>query len=433
MKQAFTIGGVSVANIGSALLFQWLLLTMLGPGVETDALFAGMTVPQLFATIISSSMTHVLVPIFAGEHLREQRANAWTLIVFYGAFFVLTAFVLAITANIWAPVTVFGFSDSAKQLTANFAMISVIGMIFTGINAVQTALAFAQGRYIWADTAPMIANLIALALLIWLLPRYGAVAAAWIAVLRLALQSLLLFRAMGWPTRPDFKAPVVALAWQRLKPLIFGASYYKMDPLVDRFLLSTMAPGTLSLFYLAQQLYGAASQVLVKALAVPAVTRLAVAVKEGDQRGFAAIIMRTSVVSTLIGFAAIAAIALVGLPMISTLLEMGNFDSGDSHLLWWLLLLTSGQFVFGILGSLLSGAFYAQGDTKTPVWLGMISFTIGLVIKGVLFSMFGLNGVAISVSIYYMMSALFMIGSLYRGAYFSVAGAGETTRVTRQP
>jgi putative peptidoglycan lipid II flippase len=433
MKQAFTLGGVSVANIGSALLFQWLLLKVLGPGVETDALFAGMTIPQLFATIISSSMTHVLVPIFAGEQLRAQRADAWTLVLYYGAFFIIAAFVLAITASIWAPATVLGFGNEAKQLTASFAMISVIGMVFTGINAVQTALAFAQGRYIWADTAPMIANLIALALLIWLLPRYGAVAAAWIAVLRLALQTILLFRSMGWPADINLKAPVVALAWQRLKPLILGSSYYKMDPLVDRFLLSSMVPGTLSLFYLAQQLYGAASQVVVKALATPAVTRLAVAVKDGDQRGFASTVKRTSVTITLVGLVVIAAIALVGQPIISALLETGNFDSEDSHLLWWLLILTSGQFVFGILGSLLSGAFYAQGDTKTPVWLGMISFTIGLVIKGVLFSMFGSIGVAISVSIYYMMSALFMVIALYRRVYFSNGRSDDTISVTSQP
>ena len=82
------------------------------------------------------------------------------------------AFALVLTVPWWAPLTVLGFNAQAKSLTISLAQISVTGMVFTGINAVQTALAFTQRRYIWADMALMIANLAALALLIPLLPLY---------------------------------------------------------------------------------------------------------------------------------------------------------------------------------------------------------------------------------------------------------------------
>ena len=67
MKQAIQLGTLSAANIGIAFLFQWYVLTQLGPGIETDALFAGMTLPQLVLTVISGSLMHVLVPLLAGE------------------------------------------------------------------------------------------------------------------------------------------------------------------------------------------------------------------------------------------------------------------------------------------------------------------------------------------------------------------------------
>jgi putative peptidoglycan lipid II flippase len=420
MKQTLTLGSVSAANISSALLFQWLLLTMLGPGIETDALFAAMTIPQLFATIISTSMTHVLVPIFAGENHDEQRRDAWTLMIVYGAVYVAFSALLMLSATWWAPATVFGFSSEAKALTISFAQISVIGIIFTGMNAVQTALAFAQGRYIWADTAPMIANLAALALLIMFLPLYGGFAAAWIAVLRLLLQTLLLFRAMGLPARLDFKAPVIALTWNRLHPLILGASYYKMDPLVDRFLLSSMIPGTLSLFYLAQQLYGAASQVLVKALATPAITRLSVANKAGDTPAFARDLRRTSLIMTGFGLLAIAGLIVIGQPILGLALEHGKFGADDSRLLWLILVLSCGQFIWGALGSLVAGAFYAQGDTRTPTWLGILSFTIGLGIKILMFNYYGVYGLAIAISIFFSMTIALMLGTLYRRGTFNL-------------
>jgi putative peptidoglycan lipid II flippase len=433
MKQALTLGSLSAANISSALLFQWLLLTMLGPGVETDALFAGMTIPQLFATIISASMTHVLVPVFAGEHRNEQRRDAWSLLILYGMIFVAIAFALVLTAQWWAPLTVLGFSAQAKSLTISLAQISAIGMVFTGINAVQTALAFAQRRYIWADMAPMIANLTALALLIPLLPRYGAIAAAWIAVVRLLLQSLLLFWGMGMPSKPNFETPAIGLAWQRLRPLILGASYYKMDPLVDRFLLSSMVPGTLSLFYVAQQLYGAASQVLVKALAVPAITRLSIANKAGDNTTFAKDLRRTSLIMTGVGASLIVCLILVGQPVLSLMMEHGKFHAGDSRLLWLILVLSCGQFIWGALGALVAGAFYALGDTRTPTWLGSISFTISIGVKIAMFSYFGVYGLAIAVSIYFSISIAMMLSSLYwRGALSEASTHREASKTPHE-
>lgn len=417
MKQAFTLGGFSIANMGSALLFQWMFLTMLGPGVETDALFAGMTIPQLFATIISASMTQVLVPVFAGETPDEQRRDAWTLVAFYGGFFVIAALALAATASIWAPLTVFGFREDAKTLTAGFAMISVIGMVFTGINAVQTALAFAQNRYIWADMAPMLANLIALVLLYFLLPIYGATAVAWIAVARLAIQTIFLFRSMGRPKSVSFKAPVISLAWQRLKPLIFGAAYYKMDPLVDRFLLSSLTPGTLSLFYLAQQLFGAASQIIVKALATPAVTKLSIAAKENRRDIFAATLTRNAFLITAIGVLSIFALAAIGQPILSFVLEGKQFNQNDIYMLWIIMLLSSGQFIWGALGSLMAGAFYSYGDTKTPTLLGCFTFTVSVFVKIFLFYTCGAYGLSIAISIFFSMSIVSQIIAL-RLKYF---------------
>jgi putative peptidoglycan lipid II flippase len=420
MKQALTLGSLSATNIGSALLFQWLLLTMLGPGVETDSLFAGMTIPQLFATIISASMTHVLVPIFAGESREDQHRDAWSLATLYGAVFIAVVVVLILTAQWWVPLTVLGFSSQAKSLTTSFAQISLIGMVFTGINAVQTALAFAQRRYIWADVAPMIANLVALALLATLLPYYGAIAAAWIAVFRLLLQTALLFRIMGHFRKPDFKTPAISLAWQRLRPLILGASYYKMDPLIDRFLLSSVVPGTLSLFYLAQQFYAAASQVIVKALAVPAITRLSIANKADDTATFAKDFRRTCLIMTSVGTALIVCLIMLGQPVLSLVMEHGKFHATDSRLLWLILVLSCGQLIWGALGTLVAGAFYARGDTHTPTLLGSVSFTISIAIKIAMFGYFGVYGLAVAVTIFFSITIVLMLTTLYRRGLFTL-------------
>lgn len=101
MKQTVQLGALSAANIGIAFLFQWYVLTQLGPGPESDALFAGMTIPQLVLAVISGSLMHVLVPILAGESEDRLRHDAWGLLVLVGGLFGLLATALYAAAPWW--------------------------------------------------------------------------------------------------------------------------------------------------------------------------------------------------------------------------------------------------------------------------------------------------------------------------------------------
>jgi putative peptidoglycan lipid II flippase len=412
--QPLQLGAMSAANIASNLLFHWLVLTILGPGELTDALFAGLTLPQLFTAIVSSSLTHVLVPILTGEPHEEQRRDAWTLFFYSAALFGIVSLVLIPTAHWWVPLTVPGFSADAKLITVELASISTLGMVFTGMSAVQAAIGYARHRFLWADAAPMLANLMSVALLIWLLPQYGIWAAAWISVIRLMLQTLMLMPLMGKPTKPDRSRPTTQSAWQRLKPILLGASYYKLDPLVDRFLLSAASAGSLSLLYLSQQLHSAASQIVSKAFAVPAITQLAAAHKRQNQAQFASQLKRTLWITLVVCLLGIFSIWLVGQPLLRWGMARGEFTSIHAQELWVLLLMSAGMLVAGAMGTLTAGAFYAQGDTRTPTWLGSLAFTLGIVLKIAMFELYGVLGLAVAISVYYMFSLGLQLFVLWR-------------------
>ncbi len=416
MSRTLALAMMSALNIASTLAFQWIVLTMIGPGSETDALFAAMTLPQIFASVISASLANVLTPILAGETDDDQRRDCWTLLIVSGAGFLVVTLALELTSAWWTPLTVPGFTKPHQDLTVHLARISLIGIVFTGMNAVQTALAFARHRYIRVDAIAALANVAAVGTLVLLIPYYGVEAAAWIGTGRLCLQTLLLLPGMGRASTPDLRQPIVGLAWRRLKPLLVGASYYKMDPLVDRFLLSALPAGSLSLLYLAQQLYGAASQVLVKAVGVPVITQLSVLAKADDDANFNLLLRRTFIVMGGLSITAVLALILIGQPILATAIQFGRFGAKDSHTLWLLLVLTSGMFVAGSLGSLASGAFYARGDTRTPTLLGSLSFTIAIGLKILMFWLYGLVGVAIAISLYYVMSLVMLTVPLYRRA-----------------
>src|SRR5882762_9950137 len=101
MKQTVTLALLAGTNILATLLFQWYVITQLGVGIETDALFAGMAVPQLILMVVSSSLTHVLVPLLATEDASTFRRNAWGFFLGISGLFTMLAVGLYVTATFW--------------------------------------------------------------------------------------------------------------------------------------------------------------------------------------------------------------------------------------------------------------------------------------------------------------------------------------------
>jgi len=404
MKQTIHLGVLSVINIGIAFLYQWYVITQLGPGVETDALFAGMTIPQLVLVVISGSLMHALVPILSGESEESLKQGAWSFITLIGGSFSILAFLVFIAAPYWVPFTIPGFSERGIELTVELTRIQLIGMVFSAINGVQWSAYHAKRQFIWAEFTPLITGVVCFPLLIWALPRFGVVAAAWIFVLRLAIQTLLLAPGMGLPVRPDFKSDMVVQAWQRIKPLLLGTAYYKTDPLVDRFLLSMAGSGSLSLYYLAQQLYSAASQVLSKAITAPMVPQLSRLHKSGNDVEYRRIYYRKLLQMGIISLVGLLFLGVLGWDILNLLFGYGKLSDSKVTELWWIMVWLGGVFVGGVIGQIASSSFYACGDTKTPTRLSIATYTVYIPCKVLVFYQWGVMGLAIVTSLYYLVN-----------------------------
>lgn len=406
VKQAFQLGLLASANLGLAFFSQWYVITQLGAGMQTDALFAGMTLPQLVLAVISGSLMHVLVPLLAGENEIQVHHDAWGFLILTGGLFGLLATILYIFAPWWIPITVPGFSSAGKELTIELTRIQLIGMVFAAANGVQWAAYHARQQFVWAEFTPLLASLVSILLLLWLLPIYGVVAAAWISTLRMGLQSLLLSPGMGKPVRPNLNSPAVRAAWQRIKPLLLGTAYYKTDPLMDRFLLSTANSGSLSLYYLAQQIYGAATQVINKAIAAPLVPLLSRLHKAGDKNEFRRIYRQKLLQIGTISIVGLLLLGILGQNLLALLIGHGNVSASNINELWWIMIWLGGVFVGGVAGQVSSSSFYAIGDTSTPTRLGIYSYTIFIPIKVASYCSFGITGLALATSIFVMVNFL---------------------------
>jgi peptidoglycan biosynthesis protein MviN/MurJ (putative lipid II flippase) len=116
----------------------------------------------------------------------------------------------------------------------------------------------------------------------------------------------------------------------------------------------------------------------------------------------------------LISLAGVAVLILAGRPLLSALLGHGQFTDARIAELWWILLLLSGVWVGGAAGQVLATSFYASGDTRTPTRIGVIGFTVAIGLKLLAFWYFGLLGLAVAASLYYLGNTVALLLTLRR-------------------
>jgi len=428
VRLTLALGGLAASNILLAFAYQWYVFTQLGTTRETDALFAAMVVPQLVIAAAAGAMTSVFVPLLVDRDEKAFQRDLWTFFAGSTIGFGAIATLLAIAADAWVPLTVPGFDEEASRLTAHLVRIQLVGMVFLAQAAVLRAGYNARRRFVWAEASVVLAAAVGFGCLAWGLPRVGVTAAAWAFVIKAGLQVLLLLPVLRPFRVPDWRAPAVGDAWRRLKPVLVGTLYSKLDPFADRFLTSMAPAGELSLLHLAQQIYTAGHQVIAKAVGAPMVTDLATRAGRADWHGFRRLARKR--LWLVVGFTCVvlAGILVAGSPVLMLLFGHGRIEADQVGKLRGLLLALAGLWVGFSAVKVLQARYYAIGDTRTPMRVGVFTLTIGIVLKALGFYLHGVVGVALATSAFNLLNAA-LLYLLQRDPVDDAAGQGAGSRV----
>jgi putative peptidoglycan lipid II flippase len=414
VKSFVALGILVTVNLALQFLFQWYIVVSLGAGVESDAFFGTMALPQFILLVLSGSLTMVLVPmisVYKGESFRKE---AWNYFQGVGFLFGALALLLFVTAQWWVAWVLPGFKGEAYSLAVQLSKIQLLAMVFSAMLSLLWAVHSSLENFYFIEASSIVANLVTLIFLFFVLEWGGIYAAAWLSVLRVFLQMLFLTKALGPYQKPTLASASFKTAWAKLRPLLLGNFYFKTDMLADRYLASIGTGGELTLFNLAQQLYAAGNSILTKVLVNTMIPSLARKHANGDETGFGKLFKKRLLVGILVTVLLLLLIGVVGQWVLSLMFSFKNFAASDVHRLWWLLLLLGGFWVTALIGSITSGAFYAKGNTKTPTRLSVVAFTCYIPLKFYFYYQFGISGLALSISIYYIISFLLQLYFLRR-------------------
>ena len=403
-KHFTSIGILAAINFALVFVFQWYLLVYFGAGEETDIFFGTLAAPQFIFLVLSGSLSMVLIPILSPLKRNEFQNESWLYLYAISFLFLLIGIIALATVQFWIPLLLPGFDGQKLATAIEVSKVQLITMVLNAALSVLISAHYSRENYVKIELSGIVSNLLAFAILFLSVEKHGIFAAVWATVARVASQIAYLFPILGRARKPVFKNSTFPVSVRKIKPLLLGNTYYKTDILVDRYLTSKLVAGDLTLFNFAQQIYGAVNTILIKVFINTMVPPMAKASNEDDMKKFNRILNNRLIIVFVVIMIAGLMLWLAGLPLLGFVLSYRNLSMDSIEKLWKILLLLFGFFAGGILGSLTSSAFMAKLDTKTPTVIGSILFTIYLPIKILVFFKYGIIGLAISISIYYLVS-----------------------------
>lgn len=410
MRQGLIISVVVATQLIAVTVTQLVIVRLVGVGPETDAYIAAQAVPSVLSAIIISALQSAWLPrmsVLSNDTAawRVEQAGA------QGQAFIMGAGVLCLVwfgSSWWQPVLFPGLSADQLRSVNLFAIPLFISAALNTQSALLTIALRAKDRFLAAEVIAMVGTVISLAAITMALPRWGLAIVPWIAAGRAFVVYIIQLGLAGWP-KIGIKAGIADKeTWRLMRPLLMGASIYKTSPLVDRFWASQAPAGGMTILSLAQTAMGALSTIIERSICMPVMPSLSRFVTVSDYKGFRIAyrnaIKRITLVVLIIG----AALVIIHPLFISITMRLLKLNADAAFELWTLCIILLGYLHVAASGTIATAAFYALGNTKTPVKIGVIGFFIGVFIKSIGFILFGVEGLAIGVTIYYVQNMIVM-------------------------
>jgi len=189
--------------------------------------------------------------------------------------------------------------------------------------------------------------------------------------------------------------------WRRFFPAALGAAGTQINLLIDTILASLLAVGSISQLYFADRIAQLPLGVVGIALGVallPTISRLE-QVNDVDIAAVRSVIHRGILIGMAAGLPAMAGVMVIAEDLILGLFAYGAFDLTMVYPTALVLMAYGVGIPAFILVKTLQPAYYGAGDTKTPMWITIISVIINICLSLILMRFFAAAGLALATSI----------------------------------
>ncbi len=442
----FSVGWAAALLAGSALLAsllglfrERLLLANFGIGAEVDAYKAAFAVPDfMFFLLVSGALSVTFIPVFTERVLKHNKKSAWelssSLLNFMAIITGVTSLLLIIFAQPLLEYFVApGLSDEATAQAVAMMRIIALNPFLFSISSVLTSVQQATGRFFFFAMAPSVYNLGIIFGILALAPRFGIEGVAYGVLVGSVAQLLVAILGMKdtgfkysprifWRNR-GFKKVLTLLPARSADQ---GLDYF--SSLVGINIASRLQVGAITAYSAAFTLHLVPIGLIGIAISTAAFPKMSERLSQGRPDLFKKELM--SILRVIIWLALpVAVIAFLARGyLVRLLVATGN--PTISSILGFLALAVLFRSVFHIMVR----GFYAQQDTKTPLYISVVAISVNIFLALWLTSHggFGVEGIAIAYSIAAVLEVLMLSVVLSRrlgGGMFTWGFARSISRM----
>ena len=446
----------SSGSVGAATLISRLLgfaresvyAGFMGIGLVADAFYYAYSIPNLFRRLLGEgALTAAFIPIFKDREANHGEAQMWraanavlcALLLLLGSLVLLAMLALAAVIA-FVPLALRG--DLIARLM--FVMFPYVG--FVCLAAVLIGILNARGHYFMPALGATVLNVVMIAAVFLLAPRFGRTLESQVFGLAVGvLIAGLLQAAAQWPMLHQegfrfqwvnpFRDPTVREVGRRMAPATIGVAAYQFNVVLTQTLAVTEAKNVLSAFNYAVRLMELPQGVVGVSLATFLLSELSGFAAEKKFPEFRATLRDGLRQLLFINTLATVILLVLARPIIRLLFEHGKFTSADTDLSAQALWALAPGLLFFSLNNIYARAFYALGDTKTPMRISVFALGVNLVFAFFFIPMLHQAGMGLANTLSAVMNTALLLYSLRRALprfgyrelglnFLGVSGAG---------
>jgi putative peptidoglycan lipid II flippase len=390
LKALATVSSMTLLSRILGFVRDALIARVFGAGLVTDAFFVAFKIPNFLRRLFAEgAFSQAFVPILAEYKNRRGDAELHDLIDCVSGMLALVLVVVVAIGIMAAPFIVYisapGFAGDAHKfdLTVDLLRITFPYIFFISLVALAGGILNTFSRFAVPAFTPVLLNVSFIVCTLWLAPYFDppAKALAWAVfgggVLQLAFQVPFLARLRALPRlRFNVRHEGMRRVLRQMGPALFGVSVGQISLLLNVVFASFLLTGSVSWLYYADRLMEFPAGMLGVALGTILLPSLSKHYASQSAEAYSALLDWGMRLTFMLALPAAVALALLAMPLISTLFLYGKFTVADAHATRAAVLAYSVGLLGLILVKVLAPAFYARQDIRTPVKIAVWSLVI---------------------------------------------------------
>lgn len=383
-----------------------------------DTYYAAFRLPDLiFNLLILGAISSAFIPVFTSYISQKKDKEAWQIV---NAFLnlaivglIITSLVLLFLLPYLIPLLVPKFDPEKQELTLRLSKILLLSPILFGISYIFSGILNSFKRFLVYSLAPLIYNLSIIFATIFLTDKYSVFGVAFGVIVGAFLHMLIQLPSVynvGFRFRFvwDLANQGVRRITKLMLPRTIGLGSQQILLIVYTAIASTLGGGAVSIFNLADNIQTMPIVVFGTSFATAVFPTLSETASLQNQDRFCFYFNRTlkMIIFLLIPLS-------VGIILLRT--QIVRLILGSGHFGWEQTILTAqtlGYFAISLVAQgllpLLARAFYALQNTKTPMYIGIISSLFAIILAYILSKKLGVPALALAFSLGSFLNAILL-------------------------